>query len=260
MPTRYPDLNDLLREMIYGQQQILGGHFIGAYLQGSFAVGDYDQHSDVDFAVVIDEELAAGQVDALQGMHARLYDLETHWAQHLEGSYFPRDVLGDLSQRGGELWFLDNGSRALVRSDHCNTAVVRWVVREKGIPLAGPPADTLIPPISAEVLRGEIAEDMKEWGQEILDDPNRFNNRFYQGFIVLSYCRMLHSLQAGRVESKLAGATWAKSNLDPAWIELIDGTWATRPNPAFSVRQTADPEAFAKTLKFVQYCIEKSKG
>jgi hypothetical protein len=41
---------------------------------------------------------------------------------------------------------------------------------------------------------------------------------------------------------------------------LIDGTWATRPNPALSVRQMADPEAFAKTLEFVQYCIEKSKG
>jgi predicted nucleotidyltransferase len=260
MPDRYPDLNDLLRELIYNLQQILRGHFIGAYLQGSFAVGDYDQHSDVDFTIVIDEELAAGQVNALQGMHARLYDLEIRWAQHLEGSYFSRDVLRDLSQRGGELWFLDNGSRALIQSDHCNTAVVRWVMREKGIPLAGPPANTLIPPISAEVLRGEIAETIEEWGQEILDNPDRFSNRFYQGFIVLSHCRMLHSLQTGRVESKVAGAEWAKKNLDPAWIELIDGTWATRPNPALSVRQMADPEAFAKTLEFVQYCIEKSKG
>jgi hypothetical protein len=71
---------------------------------------------------------------------------------------------------------------------------------------------------------------------------------------------MLHSLQAGSVESKVAGAEWAKRNLDPAWSALIDGAWAGRPNPAVSVRQPANPEAFAKTVKFVQYCINASKS
>jgi len=258
-PTEYPELNHVLHELVRSVQGILNRNFIGAYLQGSFAVGEYDLHSDVDWAIVVAEELSERQVGDLQIMHENLYDLDTHWAQHLEGSYFPQDILRDLSQRGGELWFLDNGSRALIRSDHCNTVVVRWVLREKGIPLAGPPADTLIAPISGEVLRQEIAEVIEEWGQEILANPGRFNNRFYQGFIVLSYCRMLHSLQMGRVESKLAGAEWVKSNLDPSWIELIDGTWETRPNPALSVRQAADPEAFAATLQFIQYCIEESR-
>jgi hypothetical protein len=117
----------------------------------------------------------------------------------------------------------------------------------------------LIPPISGDVLREEIAEVMEEWGREILDDPDRYSNHFYQGFIVLSYCRMLHSLQTGRVESKVAGAAWAKSNLDPSWAVLIDGTWDTRPNPAVSVRQPANPEDFANTLRFIQYCIDESK-
>ncbi len=70
---------------------------------------------------------------------------------------------------------------------------------------------------------------------------------------------MLHSLQTGTVESKVAGAEWAKKKLNPSWINLIDGAWAGRPNPAVSVRQPADPEDFADTLKFVQYCIEESK-
>jgi hypothetical protein len=117
--------------------------------------------------------------------------------------------------------------------------------------------ETLIAPVSEEVLRAEIAAVMKEWGQEILDNPDHYNNRFYQGFIVLSYCRMLHSLQTGTVESKAAGAAWAKNNLDPSWAGLIDGAWDTRPNPFLSVRRPADPDDFAKTLEFVRYCIEK---
>ena len=154
-PTPYPELNHVLRELVRSVQEILKEDFVGAYLQGSFAIGDFDRHSDVDLAIVIAEELSEQQVDVLQGMHGRLYDLDIQWAQHLEGSYFAQVVLRDLSQRGGELWFLDNGSRSLIQSDHCNTAVVRWVLREKGIALAGPPPDTLIPPISGDVLREE---------------------------------------------------------------------------------------------------------
>jgi hypothetical protein len=258
--TPYPKLNVVLRDLVRGVQDILSGNFVGAYLQGSFAVGDFDLHSDVDFAIVTAEELSAEQVDTLQEMHGRLYDCDTSWAQHLEGSYFPQDILRDPSLCGRHLWYLDNGSRALIRSDHCNTLVVRWVLRERGITLAGPPADSLIDPINVHSLRGEISAVIKKWGQEIMEDPERYNNRFYQGFIVLSYCRMLHSLQAGSVESKVAGAEWAKRNLDPAWSALIDGAWAGRPNPAVSVRQPANPEAFAKTVKFVQYCINASKS
>jgi predicted nucleotidyltransferase len=32
---------------------ILGANFFGAYLQGSFALGDADLHSDCDFLVVM---------------------------------------------------------------------------------------------------------------------------------------------------------------------------------------------------------------
>lgn len=259
MPTPFSELNVLLQALVSNAQEILRDNFIGCYLQGSFAVGDFDRHSDVDFTIITTGDLSEEQVVKLQVMHGRLYDLETHWAQHLEGSYFPLDVLRDLSQRGGELWYLDNGSRSLVRSDHCNTAVVRWVLREKGVPLAGPPVATMIAPIGEDVLREEIALVIKEWGQEILNNSNRFNNRFYQGFIVLSYCRMLHSLDTGTVESKAAGAEWAKRNLDPSWADLIDGTWSTRPDPARSVRQPADPEDFARTLKFIRYCIAESE-
>jgi hypothetical protein len=257
LPTPYPDLNTVLRELVKSQQEILRDNFTGTYLQGSFAVGDFDQHSDVDFIVVTEEELSDEQVAALQIMHERIYELESPWAQHLEGSYFPRRILVDHRQSGVDQWYLDHGARSLIPSDHCNTIVVRWVVRERGIALAGPPPETLVDPISADLLRAYIRDDMLEWGREILDNPARFNNRFYQGFIVLSYCRMLHDLHTGTNGSKRVGAEWAKANLDPSWSGLIDRAWDCRPDPATSVRQSADPEDFAATLAFVQYAIDK---
>ena len=114
---------------------------------------------------MIRDELAEADVSALNALHARLFALDNHWAQHLEGSYFPPALLRDPDVNGRPLWFLDHGSRSLVRSNHCNTLVVRWVLREHGIALYGPEASTLIDPFTVDALRQEIAADMRRLGR-----------------------------------------------------------------------------------------------
>jgi predicted nucleotidyltransferase len=257
-PTPYPELNAVLRELVESVRAALGGSFVSACLQGSFAVGDFDRDSDVDFVVAIEEKLSDAQVRALQAVHGRVYDLDCPWAQHLEGSYFPKDVLKDYSRSGEPLWYLNHGSRSLVRSDHCNTLVVRWVVRERGVRLAGAEPATLVDPIPVAALRREMLQTITVWGREILANPERFNNRFYQGYLVLNYCRMLHDLRNGLPGSKRAGAEWAKSALDASWAGLIDRAWGGRPDPARSVRQPADPADFKSTLEFLEYVIGES--
>jgi predicted nucleotidyltransferase len=251
-PTPYAELNAVLGELVSSIRAALGATFVGAYLQGSFAVGDFDEHSDVDFIVAIRTDLADAQVAALQVVHGRVFDLECEWAKHLEGSYFPLDVLRHAERRGTPLWYLDHGSRSLVRSEHCNTVVVRQVVRDMGVTLAGPDPVTLVDAIPVDVLREEMRATMRDWGREILARPQQYANRFYQGYIVLSYARMLHDLVVGRPGSKRAGAEWAKATFGPAWGDLIDRAWDCRPNPAVSVRQPADPADFERTLAFVR--------
>jgi hypothetical protein len=258
-----------LEELVGSVQAALGDTFVGAYLQGSFAVGDFDRHSDMDFIVVTAEELLADEVQALQTVHARVYALDCAWAQHLEGSYFPTNVLRqppsgsrhwDESELSGAtpLWFLNNGSSALVLSDHCNTLLVRWVLRERGVNLAGSDPATLIDPIPDAALRSEILAAIRGRGQEIQAHPQEYNNRFYQTYVVLNFCRMLHDLRNGYPGSKRAGAEWAKANLDPTWAGLIDRTRTGRPTPEVAVRQPADPADFQATLAFVQYVIAES--
>jgi hypothetical protein len=250
--TPYPELDAVLDELVAGIRVALGDTFVGAYLQGSFALGDFDRHSDVDFVVAVRDELSDPQVDALQAVHERIYGLDSEWAQHLEGSYFPLAVLRDYRQHATPLWYLDHGSRSLIRSDHCNTLVVRWIVRERGIMLAGPSPATLVDPIPVDVLRRQMRETIRSWGEEILGHPERYRNRFYQGFVVLNYCRMLHDLVEGRPGSKRAGAEWAKATLGPEWASLIDRAWDTRPNPAVSVREPPDAADFERTLQLVR--------
>lgn len=120
-------------------------------------------------------------------------------------------------------------------------------MREQGIPLTGPAPNTLVAPISVAALRKEIFATMQSWGEAILAHPDGYKNRFYQTYIVLNYCRMLHDLHNGFPGSKRAGAAWAKAHLDISW--------AGRPNPALSVRQPADPADFEVTLAFVRFMV-----
>lgn len=57
IPTPYPDLNTVLQDLVTSIQEILTDNLVGAYLQGSFAVGDFDIHSDVNFIVVTERDL-----------------------------------------------------------------------------------------------------------------------------------------------------------------------------------------------------------
>lgn len=256
--TQFPELTVVLDDLVRSVRDILDEDFVGLYMQGSLAVGDFDEHSDADFVVVTQDELRGEQVSRLQEMHARIFDCGKEWAKHLEGSYFPKAVFGDLPRAGEELWYLDNGHRQMERSSHCNTVVVRQIVRELGVTLAGSDPKLLVDPIPSEILRREIYDDMKNWGNDILSSPDRYRNRFYQGFIVLNLSRMLHDYRTGSINSKRKGAEWAKETFDASWTDLIDRAWGGRPNPASAVREPADHDDFKRTLDYVRLILEEA--
>jgi hypothetical protein len=253
--TAFPELNDVLTGLVSSVQRALGTTLVGAYLQGSLAVGGFDEHSDVDFIFVIDQELSDPQVESLQAVHQRIFNLDSEWAKHLEGSYFPTAILRSHDHSGDDLLYLEHGENRLVRSSHCNTVVVRWILRERGVVLSGPQPSTLIDPIPVSVLRHDMMWAIKHWGKAILAKPKEYNDRFYQSYIVLNFCRMLHDLHTGTCGSKRSGAEWAKLNLDRSWVGLIDCAWEGRPKPAVSIRQAANDTDFARTLDLVREVI-----
>jgi hypothetical protein len=256
-PTPYGDLNVVLRELVTRVQNVLGENFIGAYLQGSFAVGDFDTHSDVDFLIILEEDISDARLPTLQALHGEIFELGSPWAQHLEGSYIPKGALRRFPPPPREFLYLDNGSGELVRSDHDDSLVVYWVLRERGITLIGPEPRSLVTPVSVDALRREALETMRTWQEHLLADPNKLNNRWRQTFVVLSYCRMLHTLQSGAVDSKPAGVAWAKEALDSRWRQLIQRAWDDRPEDlSLKVRQKADPGDLESTWEFMQYALD----
>ena len=259
--TRFPDLNTVLRDFVDSVRSILDQNFYGAYLQGSFAVGDADEHSDVDFIVVTEREVSDVEVAALEAMHRRILRGDVPWAQHLEGSYAPRDRVRRVDPSRSAFLFLDNGASRLEWDNHCNTAVVRWVLREHAIVLAGPEPTTFIDPVPAAEVRREILAAMPEW-VEWAPAPTKAGrmSRWKQAYLVLSFCRMLHTLDSGRLASKQQAGEWALATLAGEWRSLIRRAIDDRPDPWARVHQPADPEDAQRTLAFVDYAFARARA
>jgi predicted nucleotidyltransferase len=267
--TDYKSLDQVLYEIAESEKTALGDNFVGMYLQGSLAIGDFDMTSDVDFVVVTDHEMSAAEAGKVQAVHKDFYRQPNRWVKRLEYSFFPIEKLREkfspynenssVNVTERELWYFDNGHQEIEKSDHCNTLVTRWTLREKGIIVDGPNPKTLIAEVSSDELRDEMKGTLFGWGAEIIAEPTEYENRFYQSYLVLNFCRILEDIEIGKVTSKLSGVKWAKQNLDARWIPLIDFCWQERQDPDIHVSQPANSEIFPQSIEFVKYAMQYAR-
>jgi predicted nucleotidyltransferase len=256
-PTAFPELDAVLAQLVAGLRARLGDNLVGVYLQGSFAVGDADEHSDVDFLVVIERELTKDEQHELRALHERLFQLPSHWAKHLEGSYVPRDQLRRVDPKREPWFYFDNGATEPIWDNHDNSAVVRWSLREHGVVLDGPKPTTLVDPVSGDELRREIRWVIDDFGDWLR--ARRTWSARLQTLAVISYCRILHTLETGAVASKRQSGEWARETLGAEWSDLIQRALDDRPDPWAKVRDTADPGLVRQTLDFVDYAARRSR-
>lgn len=257
-PTPFPEVNAILQKLLESVKNVLGSHFIGMYLEGSLANGDFDQDSDIDFVVVTDDAVSENLFSELQAMHERIATIDSWCAIQLEGSYIsqyalrrhdPEHALHPNIERG-------NGER-LKMVYHDDTWIIhRYILRERGITLIGPDPKTLIDPISSNELRRAMLPTLKGWATQILNNPNEIISRGYQSYIVLTLCRILYTLQLGDVVSKPKAERWVKETVSEKWKALIDRAWVGRHhNPQL----TPDTDDINQTLDFIRYALERSQ-
>lgn len=258
----YPELASVLQRFVARAQNALGSNFLGAYLVGSLATGDFDLDSDVDFLVLTKVELCDAEVKSLEATHSDIHALGNYPAEHLEGSYFTAELLNRSDRVGLEpVWYVDNGSTSLERSVHDNRWHVRWILRERGIVMTGPDPKTFLPPVPIDALRSEALSSVQELARRFLAEVDQpigwFNTRFGQSFAVLTCCRMLQTRATGVVESKRHSVNWAEQYLDPVWCGLIREAWIERKGVRFGekVRQPAGTNLMDETAKFLAHAV-----
>jgi predicted nucleotidyltransferase len=227
--TPYPEIDGLLEALVAGARMLLGARFVGAYLDGSLAAGDFDPAtSDIDVVVVTGGDLSPDLIAALRAMHVGLAGRSSRWVSELEVAYVARDVLERAARRPRPCPCLERGSARLelVWPESGYWTIHRHVLREHGIALAGPPPATLIAPVRPDALRQAVADILQEWWRPMLDEPSRLRSWGYRCYAVLTMCRMLYTLHHGTIVSKPVAARWARATLDRRWSPLVDDALA----------------------------------
>ena len=247
-----PELDSVLRELLSGARGLLGHRFIGLYLEGSLAIGDFDAgKSDVDFVVVTDAAPSAEAFMALQALHERIAAGPSKWAGELEGSYISWHALRH-DPRPAAHPYIDRGSTlGMVRPETGYWVIHRHVLREHGVVLVGPRPDTLIDPVQPAELREAVRGILREWWRPMLRDGPLLRNGFYRCYAVLTMSRMLYTLRHGAIVSKPVAARWAQNALDPRWTPLV--------RAALAWSRDLPPD-LAETLAYIQHTCEHGDG
>jgi hypothetical protein len=252
-PTPYPDINALVQLLLTDVQAALGDHFVGMYLHGSLASGDFDpQRSDIDFVVVTAGALPmpSALIPALATLHARLIDSGLNGATKLEGTYFPQPALRRYTPSDA-LYPSVNEARFYLGGHGSDWVIQSHILREQGIVLVGPAPRGWIDPVAPDDLRRAMRALLREWWAPMLHDTARLRSNEYQAYAILTMCRALYTLETGAVVSKPVAAGWAQAALDARRATVIERALAWRPGMALDMLD--------ETLDMIQLTLERSR-
>lgn len=230
----HPSAIALLERLCLDLPQTLDGQLVGLYVHGSLANGGFAPgRSDVDLLAATQSELTGSDCDRLIAMHRNHREAGLPLAAHLEVSYIPVDALRRHNPANAVHPALRvDGS--FDRDGHGSDWIIqRWLVRERGVTLLGPPPQQLIDPVSPDELRQASAGILREWWLPMLTDTARLQDAEYQAYAVLTMCRSLYTLEQGAVAPKPQAAAHAQNTLDPRWAGLIETALAWREGQPF---------------------------
>lgn len=248
--TPYPDIDTLLDELLAGVRATLGRQFIGLYVHGSLANGDFAPgRSDIDFLVVTANELHADEVERVKAMHAQLTHSGLPWAEVLEGGYISQHELRRYNAATAFHPSLRVDGSFDIDGYGSDWIIQRYLIRERAIVIAGPDPRTLIHQVTPDQLREAQLGILREWWLPQLTDSHRIERDDYQAYAVLTMCRALYTVTNGDVATKPAAARWAQHTLGEPWAELID--------EAERWREGMPLDRFHETLEFIRFTTEK---
>ncbi len=247
-PCSYLEVNAILEILLGEIKEILKDLFMGLYLHGSLACGDFNpQTSDIDFLVVTDGPVPMRDFCALKEMHAGLFTCGLAWSQKLEGAYIPKKDLRRHDPAHAPVpWLGVDGHFALERLGS-DWILQRWILREKGVVVNGPALHGMIDPVSPDDLRAAVRYSLQEWWSPPFPSPDRFLSGEYQAYAILTMCRSLYVLENGQVASKPQAARWAMETQGDQWRPLIASAEAWRPGVVF--------DRLEDVTRFIQYTL-----
>jgi len=213
----HPDADVVLARLVPLLHAAVANELLGLYAFGSAVTGDFEPGvSDVDLVAVLAEDPRASVVDDLAEVHRRLVEELPAWNDRIEVVYVSSRALAGFRERSWPAARISPGE-----AFHAVTVDPSWVldwyrVRELDVPVLGPPATEIIPPISNDEYRNAVRTHLLAWPPTADAHPTRGS----QAYAILTMCRGLMTLRTDRYSSKREAARWAAAEL-PSHAPLI---------------------------------------
>ncbi|OGD85295.1 hypothetical protein A3B51_02385 [Candidatus Curtissbacteria bacterium RIFCSPLOWO2_01_FULL_41_18] len=252
-PKHYSEVDQLINLLLLKHHKVLGEKLIGMYMFGALVIGDFDYEiSDIDLVAATSSDLDTEELEKLKKMHEEIAAENKTWADRIEVGYISLEKLRRYNPNDRQ-GLISPGEPLHTRTVGKDWIINRYVLREKGITLFGPPAETIIDPISKEELKKAVKDLTKEW-EEWMTHTEIMRPRKYQAYSILTLCRSLYEYRNADIVSKREAAEWAKKEL-PEWSSLIENALIWRQE--WRNEEVDHDSTLPETMRFLRFVINQ---
>ena len=208
--TPFPYVATLLDHLAGQLEADLGRNVVGLYVYGSLTQNAFDaRRSDVDCVAVIRRRLSRAVVSRLRQNLGRLSGRHS-WMRRLQLTIL---IQGELLQFNGDGWLYQFGRLSRTGSD--GNPIIWANILESGAVVFGADPHTFVPPITPALMRAALGREIGYLRTELVTKRTSVWRRraAYRRYAALTACRILYTLETGRVAPKRTAAAWALRRL-----------------------------------------------
>lgn len=206
-------------QLTSGLSAVLGEDLVGLYVYGSLLSPDFvASRSDVDCIAVLERPLTDHSFVRLEEWLAALRESDP-WTTRLQLSFLTAGKLLDDDPSACLCQF-----GILRRSGSDGNPIIWLDCLQRGATILGPPTDSLVPPITSDVLHQALVREVDYLDDEIRRKPSSQwrTSTTYLAYAVLTLCRILYSEATGSLTSKPRAAQWAREKLPRTFHVIVD--------------------------------------
>ena len=204
--SRFGHVATLLDRLASQLQADLGRNVTGLYVYGSLTQNAFDaRRSDVDCVAVIRRGLGPRVASRLRASLRRLSNRHP-WARRLQLMIL---IQRELLQFNGDGWLYQFGRLSRTGSD--GNPIIWANILESGQVVFGADPRTFVPPITPALMRRALERELGYLRTELVTKRAGGWRRkpAYRYYAALTACRILYTLETGRVAPKHTAAAWA---------------------------------------------------